>query len=276
MISHDPKKRVLLIIPAYNEEQNIEATIRQITAYPQQERYVLDYIVIDDGSTDRTGEICRQNRYPCVHLVQNLGIGGAVQTGYLYASSHQYDAAVQFDGDGQHDIRSLNAILAPILEGTADFLRGVPVFGQDKPVSLHGPPAGGNPLSLGAAADSHRPAHLRPHLRIPGGIPGGGGLFARQYPVDYPEPESLVLLQKKGIPRFGSPGEHVPQEWREILHWVETVHLLYDQGLFSHGVRVHAERRLSRCHSFYVRRCLPLRAWCLSSCSGRFGRENCW
>ena len=118
------QKRVLLIIPAYNEEQNIEATIRQITAYPQQERYVLDYIVIDDGSTDRTGEICRQNRYPCVHLVQNLGIGGAVQTGYLYASSHQYDAAVQFDGDGQHDIRSLNAILAPILEGTADFCVG--------------------------------------------------------------------------------------------------------------------------------------------------------
>ena len=107
-----PQKRVLLIIPAYNEEQNIEATIRQITAYPKQERYVLDYIVIDDGSTDRTGEICRQNQYPCVHLVQNLGIGGAAQTGYLYASSHLYDAAVQFDGDGQHDIRSLNAILA--------------------------------------------------------------------------------------------------------------------------------------------------------------------
>ena len=118
------KKRVLLIVPAFNEEQNIEKTIGQIKAYQPRDDYTLDYIVIDDGSTDGTGEICRRKGYPCVHLVQNLGIGGAVQTGYLYAVRHQYDAAVQFDGDGQHDIQSLDAILRPVLEGETDLCVG--------------------------------------------------------------------------------------------------------------------------------------------------------
>ena len=78
------QKRVLLIIPAYNEEQNIEATIRQITAYPKQERYVLDYIVIDDGSTDRTGETwglaaqCRldTSTHPAISMMPRCSLTG--------------------------------------------------------------------------------------------------------------------------------------------------------------------------------------------------------
>ena len=214
------QKRVLLIIPAYNEEQNIEATIRQITAYPQQERYVLDYIVIDDGSTDRTGEICRQNRYPCVHLVQNLGIGGAVQTGYLYASSHQYD------------IRSLNAILAPILEGTADFCVGSRFLdrtSQFRSTALR---------QVGIR-------YLSVLLRILTGLrisdptsgyraasPAVAAYFARQYPVDYPEPESLVLLQKKGFRVSEAPVNMFPRNGgRSSIGWKQSIYYMIKVSL---------------------------------------------
>lgn len=227
-----PQKRVLLIIPAYNEEQNIEATIRQITAYPKQERYVLDYIVIDDGSTDRTGEICRQNQYPCVHLVQNLGIGGAVQTGYLYASSHLYDAAVQFDGDGQHDIRSLNAILAPILEGTADFCVGSRFLdrtSQFRSTALR---------QVGIR-------YLSVLLRVLTGLrisdPTSGyraasaavaAYFSRQYPVDYPEPESLVLLQKKGFRVSEAPVNMFPRNGgRSSIGWKQSIYYMIKVSL---------------------------------------------
>ena len=226
------QKRVLLIIPAYNEEQNIEATIRQITAYPKQERYVLDYIVIDDGSTDRTGEICRQNQYPCVHLVQNLGIGGAVQTGYLYASSHQYDAAVQFDGDGQHDIRSLNAILAPILEGTTDFCVGSRFLdrtSQFRSTALR---------QMGIR-------YLSVLLRVLTGLrisdPTSGyraasaavaAYFSRQYPVDYPEPESLVLLQKKGFRVSEAPVNMFPRNGgRSSIGWKQSIYYMIKVSL---------------------------------------------
>lgn len=226
------QKRVLLIIPAYNEEQNIEATIRQITAYPQQERYVLDYIVIDDGSTDRTGEICRQNRYPCVHLVQNLGIGGAVQTGYLYASSHQYDAVVQFDGDGQHDIRSLNAILDPILDGTADFCVGSRFLD-------------GTSQFRSTALRQVGIRYLSVLLRMLTGLrisdPTSGyraasgavaAYFARQYPVDYPEPESLVLLQKKGFRISEAPVNMFPRNGgRSSIGWKQSIYYMIKVSL---------------------------------------------
>lgn len=89
---------ILLVIPAYNEEANIEAVVdRLIREYPQ-----LSYVIINDGSTDRTAQICKDRGYQVVNLSQNLGLAGAFQTGMKFAFRHGYRYAVQFDGDGQH------------------------------------------------------------------------------------------------------------------------------------------------------------------------------
>ena len=81
-------------------------------------------IVINDGSTDHTSEICHQNKIPVIDLIHNLGIGGAVQTGYKYAYFHHYDIAVQFDGDGQHDVRYVKDIIKPIKNQKVDMVIG--------------------------------------------------------------------------------------------------------------------------------------------------------
>ena len=94
------KDKVLLIIPAYNEEENIEKVVNNlIQNYPQ-----YDYVVVNDGSRDHTEEICIRNHYNLISLPINLGIGGAVQTGYRYALQNHYDIAIQIDCDRQHDI----------------------------------------------------------------------------------------------------------------------------------------------------------------------------
>ena len=93
----------LIIIPAYNESESIEKTVRDIIENAQS----FDYVVINDCSTDNTRQICEDNGFNIVNLPVNLGIGGAVQTGYLYAERYGYDIAVQVDGDGQHDAKFL-------------------------------------------------------------------------------------------------------------------------------------------------------------------------
>lgn len=91
--------KTLLIIPAYNEARNIAGVAQAVAEAGY------DFIVINDGSTDDTLEVCREHDLPVLDLKQNLGIGGAVQAGHKYALENGYDVDVQFDGDGQHDIR---------------------------------------------------------------------------------------------------------------------------------------------------------------------------
>src|SRR5699024_8830924 len=93
--------KILLIIPAYNEQDNILKVVNSIKGFVSTcNEYELDYIVINDGSTDLTQQVCEINDIKCINLVHNLGIGGAVQTGYIFAKINNYDIAVQFDGDG--------------------------------------------------------------------------------------------------------------------------------------------------------------------------------
>ena len=101
----------LIIIPAYNESANIEKTIKMI----QENAPEFDYVIINDCSTDDTKKICEKNGYNYIDLPINLGIGGAVQTGYRYGYEEGYDMAVQVDGDGQHDPKFL-ATMADYLE----------------------------------------------------------------------------------------------------------------------------------------------------------------
>lgn len=117
-------KKVLLIIPAYNEQDNIVNVYKKISNYDTKHLFELNVIFINDCSKDSTAFILDSNDIPHIDLIHNLGIGGAVQTGYKYAKDKGYDVAVQFDGDGQHDINYLYDLIKPILEDKADFVIG--------------------------------------------------------------------------------------------------------------------------------------------------------
>ena len=118
------KDKVLIIIPAYNEEENIKKVYDGIIKYNKLNKTNYDVIVINDGSKDNTEEILCENNIPHIKLIHNLGIGGAVQTGYKYALEKGYDIAIQFDGDGQHDISYVKDIIKPILLNKADMVIG--------------------------------------------------------------------------------------------------------------------------------------------------------
>lgn len=124
------KKKILLIIPAYNEQDNILKTYNTVINYNKKNKENYDVIVINDGSTDQTGKICDDNNIPVIHLIHNLGIGGAVQTGYKYAYENNYDIAIQYDGDGQHDVAYVKKIITPLLEEKADFVIGSRFVGK--------------------------------------------------------------------------------------------------------------------------------------------------
>lgn len=124
-------KKILLIIPAYNEEKNILNTYESITKYNAKFHSKYDVIVINDGSRDNTEKILTDHNIPHIRLIQNLGIGGAVQTGYIYALRNGYDVAVQFDGDGQHDVSYVKTIVDPILNGKTDMVIGSRFINKD-------------------------------------------------------------------------------------------------------------------------------------------------
>lgn len=110
----------IIIIPAYNEEENIERTVNAI----QKSAQGFDYVIINDCSTDNTRKICEEKEFNIVNLPINLGIGGAVQTGYKYAYENGYDVAVQVDGDGQHDPEFLNTMADYLIEHQVDMVIG--------------------------------------------------------------------------------------------------------------------------------------------------------
>lgn len=125
------KTRVLAVIPAYNEEENIVSTIEDL----QKNAPSVDYVVVDDGSKDTTAAICRDRGYHLVSLPVNLGLAGAFQTGMKYAHSHGYDYAIQFDADGQHSA-SYIADMVEVAERTgANIVVGSRFSVRKKPVS---------------------------------------------------------------------------------------------------------------------------------------------
>lgn len=113
-------KKVLIIIPAYNESKNIEKVVDNLVKnYPQ-----YDYLVINDCSTDNTEDILRNRNYHYISLPVNLGIGGGVQSGYIYAVQNDYDIAIQMDGDGQHNPAFIEKLIMPIICKEADITIG--------------------------------------------------------------------------------------------------------------------------------------------------------
>ena len=123
--------KCLVIIPAYNEEENIVRVVENLkNNYP-----MYDYIVINDGSSDSTAKICRKNGYELVDLPVNLGLAGAFQTGLKYAYRNGYDYAIQFDADGQHRPEFIGPMLDKIQEGY-DIVIGSRFVTEKKPHSL--------------------------------------------------------------------------------------------------------------------------------------------
>lgn len=192
--------KIILIIPAYNEEENILRTIESIERFKrlQKLQYELDYVVINDGSTDRTKEILDIHDINAIHLIMNLGIGGAVQTGYKYALANNYDIAVQFDGDGQHDINSLPDLIQPIINENYDFTIGSRFMpgNEAKFQSTRMRRRGISLLSLFIKLASRTTIY-----DVTSGYRAGNknviAFFAKRYPTHYPEPESIVHLIKK-------------------------------------------------------------------------------
>jgi glycosyltransferase involved in cell wall biosynthesis len=108
--------RVLVIVPAHDEEESLPRTVQEVRLKANP----VDLLVVDDGSTDRTAEVARALGVPVVSLPVNLGVGGALQTGFRYALARGYQVGVQLDADGQHDPAYLEPLLAPVLAGQAD------------------------------------------------------------------------------------------------------------------------------------------------------------
>lgn len=117
-------KKILIIIPAYNEEKSILNTYNEIVNYNKKHKTNYECIVINDGSKDKTEDILVDNKIPHVKLPVNLGIGGAVQAGYKYAFENDFDIAIQFDGDGQHDVNYIKNIVEPINKNKANLVIG--------------------------------------------------------------------------------------------------------------------------------------------------------
>ncbi|MDD7770237.1 glycosyltransferase family 2 protein [Suipraeoptans intestinalis] len=184
----------LIIIPAYNEEENIEKTVTSI----QRDAKEFDYVVINDCSTDRTRKICEEKGYNIVNLPINLGIGGAVQTGYKYARRYDYDMAVQVDGDGQHDPEFLNEMADYIANNKVDMVIGSR-FIEKRGFQSSLPRRMGIKffsvlIRLLTGSTITDPTS---GLRMVGR--NVIEIFAKDYPKDYPEPESVVAVLGKRL-----------------------------------------------------------------------------
>jgi glycosyltransferase involved in cell wall biosynthesis len=183
--------RRMAIVPAHNEEACIASVVLEIRAVDDE----LEVVVVDDGSTDRTATVAREAGARVVSLPFNLGIGGAVQTGFKLAREEGFDLVVRLDGDGQHVASELAKLLAPILDGTADIVVGSRFVGSRE----YRPPLArrlGIRLFAGVVS-------LLTRQRVTDTTSGfqacnrkAIGLFAADYPHDYPEVEATVMVVK--------------------------------------------------------------------------------
>lgn len=185
--------KTLIIIPAYNEQENIEKVIKRLTEnFPD-----YDYIIVNDCSTDNTADICMSNGYKFLSLPVNLGIGGGVQTGYKYALENGYDCAVQMDGDGQHDPAYLDAVTTPIASGEADVVIGSRFVEKAGFQSSSARRAGIKFLSglirlcCGARVKDVTSGYRAVNRRFI-------EYYSNEYADDYPEPEAIVAAKLSG------------------------------------------------------------------------------
>ena len=182
----------LAVIPAYNESATIAAVVHALHHRAPE----FDTLVVDDGSSDATGLLAHRAGAKVLRLPFNVGIGGAVQTGFVYARDHDYDYLAQVDGDGQHDALELASLLGAMDEKEVDVVCGSRFLTADHRY----------PTPLSRRTGIHIFAFLLSRiLSVPVSDPTSGfrlynrsaiELFAREYPHDYPEVEALLILHR--------------------------------------------------------------------------------
>lgn len=186
--------RKLVIIPAYNEGENIKSTVEEVLKKAEG----FDYVVINDCSTDDTKKICEKNHFNIINLPINLGIGGAVQTGYRYAYEQGYDVRMQVDGDGQHDPEFLQTMANYLAENQLDMVIGSRFIEKRGFQSSSARRVGIKFFSwLIKLLTGKRITDPTSGLRMVGR--DVMGIFSRDYPRDYPEPESVVAVLKRNM-----------------------------------------------------------------------------
>jgi glycosyltransferase involved in cell wall biosynthesis len=182
------------IVPSFNEEGSLGQVLQEIRAADPE----LEVVVINDASTDSTPQIAAAAGVSVVHLPFNVGIGGAMQTGYQYARDHGFEVAIQIDADGQHDASEVGPLLEPIARGEADMTIGTRFAGVGAYRATTGRRMG---MVMFSAV-----ARMLVKLKITDPTSGfravnrrGIELFAREYPHDFPEVESNVLAARHGL-----------------------------------------------------------------------------
>lgn len=234
---HGTQPRVLLIVPAYNEEE----TIFEVVGAIREAGY--DFIVVNDGSLDATLDICRGNNIPVLDLSSNLGIGGAVQCGHMYAREHGYDIDIQFDGDGQHDINYIPVLIDAIRNG-ADLVIGSRFIEVSDDDFLS---TGLRRLGIRWLSATIRFMTGKRVNDVTSGFRACGRraieLFCHDYPIDYPEPESIVTAIKHHL-----AVEEVPVKMNErqggsssikalssVYYMIKVSLAIIIQGITRHG-----------------------------------------
>lgn len=188
------KLRKLVIIPAYNESASIVNTVNDIKKNAPD----FDYVVINDHSKDNTLQVCKDAELNVIDLPLNLGIGGAVQTGYLYACQNGYDIAVQFDGDGQHDAKYLNEMAETLVKEQADMVIGSRFIEKEGFQSSFTRRLGIRYFTFlikiltGQKITDPTSGYRMCNRKII-------ELFAGNYPKDYPEPETTTWILRKKL-----------------------------------------------------------------------------
>ena len=187
--------KILIIIPSHNEEKSLPKLLKEVRETG------VDAIVVNDASYDGTEQVAKAANFPVLSLPVNLGIGGGVQAGFLYAFRNGYDIVVQVDGDGQHDPSQLDSVVSPIIAGEADCVIGSRYL-PDAPDREYKTPFSrrlGMYFSTGIL-------YLTSGLRINDTTSGfralnraAFGFFATEYPVDHPEAEALLMLHQVGF-----------------------------------------------------------------------------
>lgn len=223
--------KALIIIPAYNEEKNILKSFNKIKKVNNLGKNV-DIMVINDGSTDDTKNILEKNNIPHINLINNLGIGGAVQTGYKYAYENNYDIAIQFDGDGQHDANYIKNIIEPLKDNKADMVIGSRFIDSSSSdfKSTKTRRLGINIISFFIKFLTKKKIYdttsgfraINKDLIK---------LFAIDYPVEYPEPVSTTKILKTGYKVLEIPvsmnerkhGISSINQWKNIYYMVNVI-----------------------------------------------------
>lgn len=235
--------RNLAIVPAHNEEEAIGQTIASIQRWAPE----FDVLVIDDGSTDRTGTVAAAAGAKVLRMPYNLGIGGGMQAGYIYANENGYEIAVQVDGDGQHDPRQIKDLLRCLEDNPGlNMVTGSRFLDPD---------------GEGFRSSAARRVGIRIFARVLSAITGqrvsdptsgfrltdrrGIELFANDYPIDYPEVEAIVLmhthrLRSREVPVVMAPrrtGESTISSLQSVYYMVKVLLAVFASLLRKRPVR---------------------------------------